>query len=70
MPPKPHEPNCLDSLRVLIDSEELHIKQLARKAEVDYQQLWRWHTRRTPFLNILIAEAVYYTLTGKTFTQR
>jgi hypothetical protein len=62
-------------IRKLINSSELSIRKLARKAKVPYFRLYRWHTkkapagRRTPELDVDAADRVYKALTGKRFIQ-
>ena len=55
------------TLRKLINSSELSIRKLSRKAKVPYYRLYRWHRKDTPELDVDSADRVYNALTGKRF---
>lgn len=67
-PPDP-EP-ISETLRGLLDAHTGPLTKLAEDAGVDYQRLYRWYNRKTETLDVNIAEAVYKTLTGKTFVRK
>jgi hypothetical protein len=66
----PEDPNILDVLREEIEKTDLNLKQIAARADVSYQHFQRWHSGASPLLNALVAESVYFTLTGKSFTDK
>lgn len=74
MPPTPPEPEPIsETLRVLIDANTRPLKKIAADSGLDdagYQRLYRWHNRKTVVLDADLAEAVYKTLTGKTFVRK
>lgn len=53
-------------LREKIESSDLHLAQIARRAEVPYHKLYRFWTLGTE-LTLEDADNLYRTLTGKSF---
>lgn len=60
--------NITEVLREEIGESDLNLKQIAARADVDYQHLQRWFSRKSELLNARVAESVYHVLTGKLFT--
>jgi hypothetical protein len=60
--------NITEVLRDEIAKTDLNLKQIAARADVDYQHLQRWYSHKSELLNALVAESVYHVLTGKLFT--
>ena len=67
MPLPEHFNTAADEIRRLIRESKTPLKQLAADAGVPYTPLWKWLNGRQPNYNLLAGEAVYYTLTGRTF---
>ena len=61
--------NIEDTLRKLIEDSDLNLKQIAKRANVDYMTTWRWYAQKTRSLNVIMAEHIYKTLTGNSFTK-
>ena len=57
-----------DHLRRRIRSDGRPVREIARKARVDYRTLWRWYTRRQGTCDVNLAEKVWVSLTGEPFT--
>jgi len=58
-----------DHLRRRIRSDGRPVREIARKARVDYRTLWRWYTRRQGTCDVNLAEKVWVSLTGEPFTK-
>lgn len=55
-----------EALREQIELTDLHLTQIARRANIRYHNLYRFWTQGRE-LSIVEAEAVFVALTGKTF---
>jgi len=66
-PPIGGQPAAITQLRELILERNTPISELAEAAKVRYTPLWKWVKGRQRSYNLLDAERVYYTLTGRTF---
>ena len=67
IPPVGGQPAAILQLRELIAEKGMPLSELARAAKVSYESLWKFSTGRQKSYNLLDAERVYFTLTGKTF---
>lgn len=56
-------------LRKLILEDWRPLTKLARTAGVSYESLWKFKTGRQQSYNLLDAERVYHSLTGKNFIE-
>lgn len=61
------QPAAIVQLRELILEKGIPLTELAKTAKVKYVPLWKFSTGRQKSYNLLEAERVYYTLTGRTF---
>lgn len=59
--------HAASELKRLIHESGLSISEIARQAGVRYQPLQRFVKDINPRYNLVAAEAVYHTLTGRTF---
>lgn len=57
-----------DKLRQLLREDARPLKHIAQEAKVEYQTLWKYATGRQKSLPLEVAEAVWFTLTGKLFS--
>ncbi len=56
-----------EELRRLLLAADEPLKDIAERAGVPYTPLWKWVTGRQKSYNLIQAELVYHSLTGKTF---
>lgn len=63
------QPPTADRLRDAIDQTPGPLKDIAKGAGANYQNLRNWFTGHTKSLDLTMAEKVWTYLTGDTFTQ-
>ena len=69
MESQPEPPPISETIRRLIEADTRTLKRIAVLANADYQRLHRWYVGRTATFDADMAESVYKTLTGKSFTR-
>jgi predicted transcriptional regulator len=67
IPPIGGQPAAIVQLRELILEKGIPLTELAKTAMVSYVPLWKFSTGRQKSYNLLDAERVFYTITGRTF---